>query len=416
MTPRAGIPKGFMALLASLRGLAVGLAACVTLAWPAAALAGPDEDRRAAERLSEEGIQFARQRRFNDAVARFEAALKLHPHPVTMHNLGRAWEALGNLPQAWDYFSRALAEDYAFAAEGRQHLDRIGTTLARDHARVTVRVTPSNAKVVFSQSGAGLRTFVASPFSTWIKAGPVGVDVSHSEFRGRQEAIVLRAGDSRELEYVLQPLPRLGFLRVSVNVPGALVMLSGRSLGRAPLEALTIESGAYQLEVQAPGFQPFVKPITVTHNQQTEVAVALEAGAGFSGSVNPEVSGTPSWVGWSFIATGLVAAGGGLGMYLHASSEAEALDALYEPPAGEDLAPEREAAYQQAFDSDIRPWITGYTIVFSAAGALALTGAALLVFDPEGEALPAAAATRPTFIPALSVAPQGVSLGGTLRF
>jgi len=246
--------------------------------------------------------------------------------------------------------------------------------------------------VVFSQSGAGLRTFVASPFSTWIKAGPVGVDVSHAEFRGRQEAIVLRAGEARELEYVLQPLPRLGFLRVSVNVPGAVVMLSGRPLGRAPLESVTIESGAYQLEVQAPGFRPFVKPVTVTHNQQTEVAVTLEAGAGFSGSVAADGVGTPSWVGWSFIATGLAAAGGGYGMYLHARAEADALDARFEPPAGEDLAPELEAAYQRAFDSDIRPWITGYTIVFSAAGALALTGAALLVLDPEGEPLTAAAA------------------------
>ena len=247
--------------------------------------AGPDESRRAAE-LHAEGIALAKQRKFNDAVSRFEASLKLNPHPVTMHNLGRAWEALGDQAQAWDYLARALESDpsYELAKDGRAMLDRISANLVKDHARVTVRVTPSSAKVALSHPERGLRTFATSPFSTWLRAGTSSVDLSHPEFRGRQETLTLAAGETRELEYVLVPRPRLGFLRVSVNVPNAQVLLSGRQLGRAPLDVVTLETGAYQLEVKASGFEPFVQPITVVQDAQTEVAVTLEPGVGRSGA------------------------------------------------------------------------------------------------------------------------------------
>jgi hypothetical protein len=114
-------------------------------------------------------------------------------------------------------------------------------------------------------------------------------------------------------------------------------------------------------------------------------------------------------------------------MYQHADGEADALADRYRPEPGEYRTPEAEAAYRAAFDADVRPWVTGYAIVFSAAGALALTGAALLVFDPEEDAAATAATSGPSsgsapgssgpqFAPLVSFAPQGLTLGGTLRF
>ncbi len=394
------------------RGVLTALCLLLALVTPRASHAAPDDNRRAAE-LHTEGINLAKQRKFSEAVAKFEASLKLNPHPVTMHNLGRAWEALGDLPQAWDFFARALEQDYEYAKDGREYLNRIGATLARDHTRVTVRVTPSTAKVTFSHPERGPRTFTASPFSTWLRTGTQGVDVSHPEFRGRQESLTLAAGETRELEYVLVPRPRLGFLRVSVNVPNALVLLSGRTLGRSPLEVVPIETGAYQLEVKAAGFKPFVQPLTVVQDTETEVPVTLEADAGYSGAVAEDSDGTPAWVGWAFIGAGTALAGGGLGMFLHGDGQAEDLAARFAPNAGENQTAENKAAYRAAYASDVRPWQIGSAIVFSAAGALALTGVGLLILDPEGETV---TAQTPIFIPTLAASRDGLALGGTLRF
>ena len=89
----------------------IGLAGLV---GPAHA-ATPDDDRIRAEKLIQEGLTLARGKQFREAIPKFEAALKLYPHPETKHNLGRAHEEVGELKKAiaacekaGDYVSRDM--------------------------------------------------------------------------------------------------------------------------------------------------------------------------------------------------------------------------------------------------------------------------------------------------------------------
>ena len=88
-----------------------------------------------------------------------------------------------------------------------------------------------------------------------------------------------------------------------------------------------------------------------------------------------------------------------------------ALSSLTPEPLGETEA--QKEAYRAAYDKDIRPWIVGYSIVFGAAGPLALTGPGLLILDPEADAV---ASRGATFTPTFAAAPGGLSLGGVVRF
>lgn len=373
--------------------------------------AAPDDDRRAAERLSDEGITLAKQKKFQQAVEKFEAALKLYPHPVIMHNLGRAYEELKDKRRAYEYFSRALQQDYPFATDGRTRLNRLTTELAATHARLLVRITPSQSKTVVTMADGQIETHVTAPFSIWVKAGETQLSITNPEFKGIQETRAFKAGEEKELTYVLTPLPKLGFLRVSVNVPGATVSLSGRSLGRTPLQTQTVEAGAYQLEISAEGYAPWLEPVTVVKDTVTELSVTLTPRDGVPKSIPPETRGTPSWVGWTLIGSGVALAGGGAGVFMLAKDEADALGRKYAVVEGQGNP--QEEAYLDEFDRKVVPLNALSTGLFIGGGALVVTGAVLLLVDPEE---PVEAGLGNAFTPSFGVGAGQVHVGGTWRF
>ncbi len=378
---------------------------------PDVAYAGPEDDRRAAERLSDEGIALAKQKKFAAAVEKFEAALKLYPHPVIMHNLCRAYEELNDKRRAYEYFARALQQDYPFATDGRTRLNRLTAELSTTHARLLVRVTPSQSKTVVTMADGKIETFVTAPFSAWVKAGETQISITNPEFKGVQETRTFKAGDEKELTYVLTPLPKLGFLRVSVNVPGATVSLSGRNLGKTPLQSQTVEAGAYQLEISAEGYEPWLEPVTVEKDTVTELSITLVPRDGVPKPIPAETRGTPSWVGWTLIGSGVAMAGGGAGVFMLAKDEADALGRRYAVVEGE--ANDNEEAYLDEFDRKVVPLNALSTGLFIGGGALVVTGAVLLLVDPE-EPMPAA--PNNAFVPSFGVGPDHVHVGGTWRF
>lgn len=387
------------------------LALCLpfgVVAGGGAAHAGPEEDRRAAEKLSDEGISFAKQKKFALAVERFEAALKLYPHPVIMHNLGRAHEELGDIGRAYDYFANALQQDYSFATDGRERLTRIGATLAKTHARVVVRVTPSQSKVVVTMADGQIETHVFSPFSMWVKAGETIFSLSNPAFKGLQENVQFKAGEERELEFVLTPLPRLGFLRVSVNVPGASVTLSGKPLGKTPLQSATVEAGAYQLEITAPGYAPHLGAVTIEKDAVTEVTVTLEPHDGVLKPMVRATTGTPSWVGWTLIGSGLAVGAGGAGVFMHAVSRARYVETVYADVGGDE--------FQDAVDRIVLPLNIGANVMMIAGGGAIVTGLILLLADPEEEVRGAESEAQPSFRPTFGVGPTGAHLGASWSF
>jgi hypothetical protein len=380
------------------------------------AMAGPEDDRRAAEKLSDEGIQFAKQKKYALAVEKFEAALKLYPHPVIMHNLGRAHEELGNIRRAYEFFSQALQQDYSFATDGRERLNRIGATLSKTHARIVVRVTPSQSKVVVTMPDGVSETHVLAPFTLWVKAGDTAFNISNPSFKGLQETRTFKAGEEREVEFVLTPLPRLGFLRVSVNVPGADVTLSGKPLGKTPLPSTTVEAGAYQLEITAPGYAPYLGAVTVEKDAVTEVTVALEPQDGVLKPIPKDTKGTPAAVAWTLIGSGLAVAGGGVGVFMHGVSKADEVGKRYPLDPGNPGTQElQRQKFEAAVDRVVVPLNIGANVMMGVGGAAILTGIILLIADPEEDAT-AESTSAPRFHPLIGAMPGGAHFGGAWRF
>jgi tetratricopeptide (TPR) repeat protein len=76
-----------------------------------AGVEGPSEsadDRTHAKRAFEDGLAAVAAERYDIAIASFERAYELRPHPVTLFNLALALEKAGRRPEAWGLFDAVL--------------------------------------------------------------------------------------------------------------------------------------------------------------------------------------------------------------------------------------------------------------------------------------------------------------------
>ena len=389
-----------------MRGLSILLLAFALMAsFVTPTLAGPDEDRTAAEKLIQDGLSLARTKKFRDAVKKFEDAYKLYPHPEIQHNLARAHEELGELTRAYDYFSAALQNDYAFAPDGRLRLARIDAELRKTHARLVVRTTPSQSRVVLTYPTGTELTHTQSPFATWAPAGKSRLVGTNPNFKTTELAVDLVAGEDRVVSFVLQPIPRQGFIQLSINVAGAAVTLAGTPVGKSPLGSVTYDAGVYDLEVRLKGYKPHRESVAVVVDQVTSLNVVLMPEiAGDTPLV--ETSSGSSWLGWAFIGTGVVA--GGAAAYLQfvkalpAENDAEALD----PGPATDAEYNRLIRRAEGFQ-------TAAIVTAIVGGALVGTGIILLATDSGGEPEPS---TGLLFTPTFAVSPSSAFVGGHLRF
>lgn len=104
--------------------------------------------------------------------------------------------------------------------------------------------------------------------------GTYRVTFERSGYSPERRSVTVERGESRTVSVRLSP--RLGSLRVNANVGGAQVFLDGREVGTirsgsGVLELDSLEPGAYQLTVVAPGYETFVSTVSVRSGETSEV-------------------------------------------------------------------------------------------------------------------------------------------------
>ena len=423
-----------MQRLAGVLGVIVTLA---SLAAPAGA-AAPDGDRQRAEALVAEGLGFARAAKqlqekgtagyrdeYRKAIARFEAANRLYPHPEIQHNLARAHEELGELKVAYGWYSQALKQDYTYASDGRTRLAKIEQQLRQTHALLTVRATPSDASVRLVFADATEENHVSTPFQTWALAGTLKIVASNPEFKTGNRDYQLVAGEDRQVNLVLEPLPRQGFFQVNANVPGAKVFLSEVLVGTLPMQSVTYPAGAYELKVTAKGYVTHKEQVVIVKDQLTPVTVAMIPDAKVGDDKQPPIGGEetgggpPAWIGATLVGLGAGAVIVGVVFHVKAfdyNGQANKVP-ISDPPLKAD-----EDKYDRLFGKAK----DNQTYAFASYGAalvLVGTGVALLLIGDDAPAPPAAGApptgsgaVAPRFVPSVQAGPGYFGAGATLTF
>jgi hypothetical protein len=233
-------------------------------------------DREEARRLFEEGVRYSAQERWGEALEYFRRSAARLPRPSTLFNiavaevrLGRPTTALGSL-RAYLRASENEPGENTRRDSARALLETVLETVAE----LRLVVSPSHTEVRVDgvpQAGEGpLRVVMLDP-------GLHRLTVSAPDYEPETFELSVLDGEQTAREVSLVPVPvppSPPRLRVTSTVAEAVIRLDGAEVGQGTYVA-EISPGDHRVEVQAAGYEPFVRTLTVEAGDQIDLQAAL---------------------------------------------------------------------------------------------------------------------------------------------
>jgi hypothetical protein len=238
------------------------------------------------------GTALVEKAQWAEALAAFEQAGKLRPHPVTTYNIGACERAIGRYTRAKGAFERAL-EMHAKADGGRlpDHLleDTRALVAQLDEllARAELTLVPRDATIAIDGRPLDVRGTIAlagtrapgpgekvdgGTVTVVLDPGAHVITVAAPGFGGAVLNRTFAPGSKSTLRLALDELPAV--LRVSADKPGAIVRIDGTDLGPAPLEVLR-PAGRHQIVVTKVGHVAYETNVTVRAGEAANLRATL---------------------------------------------------------------------------------------------------------------------------------------------
>lgn len=268
-----------------------------------------------------DGTALLQQSNWAEALAAFERAAKLRPHPVTTYNIAACQRALGQYVRARGTFVRALTENTAAGGaelSGLLVMD-IGALITEIDgliATASVTLEPADATVAIDgrplevrrETGGALRLYAgtrapgageAPPSGDFTLVIDPGVHVITLARKGFAEVIVSRDFPTAKRTTLRLELDRLPTtFHIASNEPGAIVYVNGTDVGAAPVD-LQRAPGSYRVVVSRPGFDSYEAQILAKPGDEVSLQASLR---------KEKVALTQRWWFWTGVGAVLVGA------------------------------------------------------------------------------------------------------------
>lgn len=289
----------------ALAGALVGLAPPLPAQVPPAVDAAPSTPRDPeAEADYQRGVQAFRDRRYGDARAAFEAAVRRQPTPASLFAYAQSCRNSGRYVDAVAAFERYLATPEAPGeAQMRTDVRAELAQLRRSLATLTVEVGPPLASLRID----GRPLAVANGQQT-LDPGAHVIEFSADGHHPERREVTLGAGGQLVLHVDLRATaPTHARLVVEPDVATATVLVDGRRVGVGHVE-LDVPAGDHLLEIQAAGRDSYRRPLHVDGSGTLRIAATLPR------------RGLPGWVLPVTIGGGLALVGGAIALGFALSS------------------------------------------------------------------------------------------------
>ena len=156
---------------------------------PPPAIAKKSDNKQAAIKLAESGIELFKQKNYADALDLFLKSHQLHPIPVVVWNTGRCYEELGYYAKAIDIFTKYL--EYEKSPEKRAFVNAKIIKLGKHHVGILV-VTLNPAGVTLTSMGVTLTPDKQGKIS--LNAGSHEITASRKGYLSKVYPIQVKAG------------------------------------------------------------------------------------------------------------------------------------------------------------------------------------------------------------------------------
>ena len=259
-----------------MRILLLVVCAAVLSARPALA-----DDREEARKAFAAGQAADKSEDWQTAIEHYLRAYDLVPHHFALYNIGRDYERLGQLREAATWYSRYV--EAAPPSVDRDKVQKLMGELKVRPAKLTVKSTPSGAKVIIDGQRVGV-----TPFTAPIRGGGHRVTVELDGERDERD-VALEYGEPETVELTLKamtrPLPQRntpptssqGILVVRGDVPGALITINDMPAGTVPM-SIPIAEGQHRVKVTSYGYTPYETTAYVTRGLESSLDVQMTKG------------------------------------------------------------------------------------------------------------------------------------------
>ena len=267
---------------------------------PTLAFAAPDspskiskQDKAESARLKKEADGLMGLDRYADALSLYAKAYDITSDPALLYNQGRAYEAMGEYPDAVDKLEK-FDKDASPALHAKvPALQKLIDDLKSRIAVLVVTTNASGARLLVRDKALGN---ITGEMKVRTRAGPASVEVSADGYNTFKKDVDLTAGTTVKVEANLE-LKKSDAVIVIHSKPIADISLDGKAIGRVPLE-FHAPAGRHTLKADADGYEAESVPMTLALGDHREYDFELHK--------------TPSvfkrW--WFWTAVGVVVAGG----------------------------------------------------------------------------------------------------------
>jgi len=236
---------------------------------PAEAAVSP---KRAAARLATKAAKAEKRKQYQDAASLYREAFDLNQDYKYLFLVGKNCEAAQNVECALSAYKVVMDQDTkpARAADARTRRTQLEEA---QKVSLLIRVSPDGTEVDLDGSVLGkaaVSTVRVAPGKHVLTFRNPGYGEERREF----EAV--RGLDLPPLDVVLRLLE--GQLVVTVDKPGAHLMLDGKDVGVLPLQTpLKLATGDHALRIELQNFEPLEKTIQVKSGETSIVNLAMKA-------------------------------------------------------------------------------------------------------------------------------------------
>lgn len=152
------------------------------------------EEKKKAEELHGKAVELYKEGNYEEALKYFSMAHEIVQNPVTLFNMGRCYEKLGKIKEAYGYYKQYIES----GDEGRREdAEAAIKAIESMPVKVTITVKPKDAEVFVD--GEPIETGT-SPYEVEITPGQHTIFVRKDGYENVEEGIVIEAGEDEAWE------------------------------------------------------------------------------------------------------------------------------------------------------------------------------------------------------------------------
>ncbi len=210
-----------------------------------------------------------------EALKLFQESYATKPVGPMLKNIAVAFETLGDLPAAVDYYTRYVETNPKDAEKIAETVSVLRKTLATSWSTIELTTEPSGANVwLGSKAGPPRGT---TPVTLQVPSGKQIVVLEKPGFQLVTRPITLAAGRSTPMGIALPAL--MPVLVVRTSPVGAEVVIDGRQVGKTPFNQ-AVSGGAHKLELRMAGHATQTKDIELTAAHTASAPLTIDATLG----------------------------------------------------------------------------------------------------------------------------------------